>query len=608
MKTTTLKIPRSAELLLLLFALVLVVFIAILGYRVGVAFDSRSEQLAITRQIVEGTNALLSSLKDAETGQRGFLLTGEDRYLEPYRQALVDIPAELNALTAAKRISPDQARRTDRLKPLIRNKLDELQQTLELRQRGGLAPALAVVRSERGQAIMDQIRQSCAEIRSDADGRLTEYSVESRRSVKEIGLVATFGSIGLFVLLLLSIFTIQRGIHNREQLIRDLQRSEAQSAEARDILQTTIRSIGDGVIATDAAGRVTFLNAVAQSLTGWTQEQADGLPLEQIFVISNEETGSAVENPVSQALREGRIVGLATHTRLTAKDGRQIPVDDSAAPIRDARGSVIGVVLVFRDVTQGREAERVEKTAAAEIAMHAASLERTNTELQHFAYAASHDLREPLRTITAYTQLVQLRSRPLLDKQNAECLEFIVAAAHRMGLLIEALLDYSKAGEVTNQPLRLLDLEEIFAGTLGNLNGSIEENKAVITHDPLPAIMGDETHVEQLIQNLIGNALKYRRQDAPLIHIAAQKLGKEWLFSVSDNGQGIAPQYRTQIFELFKRLHGQQNPGTGIGLATCKKIVERYGGRIWVESEVGVGSTFFFTVPAAAEFHRSASG
>jgi len=410
------------------------------------------------------------------------------------------------------------------------------------------------------------------------------------------------------VLLLLSTVTIQRGTHGRQQLIGDLQESTAQTTEARDFLQATIGSIGDGVIATDAAGRVTFLNAVAQSLTGWTQEQATRLPLEQIFAISNEEIGAAVENPVSKILREGRIVGLANDTRLTSKDRRQIPIDASAAPVRDAQGIFVGVVLVFRDITKRREAERVEKEAVAELASHAELLERTNAELQHFAYAASHDLREPLRTITAFTELVRLRSGSQLDKQSADSLQFIVEGANRMGQLIDALMDYSKAGEVTNKPLHAVHMEEILTRALGNLNGSIAKNKAVVTHDPLPAIMGDETHIEQLIQNLIGNALKYRRQDIPRVHVTAREQGKEWLFSVCDNGQGIAPQYQTQIFELFKRLHGQRYPGTGIGLATCKKIVERYGGRIWVESEIGKGSTFFFTLPASTKFYRSGSG
>jgi PAS domain S-box-containing protein len=583
--------------------------IALLAYRAWTAFDTRSEQLTNTQQIVDGTNALLSSIKDAETGQRGFLLTGEDRYLGPYRQALVDVPATLGALAnAAAGRNPDQTQRIEALKPLVWNKLDELKTTIELRQSNRLDAALARVRSDRGQNLMDQIRRSCAEIQTVAYGRLAEYTAETRRSVNQMGLLSTFGSIGLFVLLLLSTVTIKRATEHRQQLIRELEESGAQTAQARDWLQTTIQCIGDGVIATDADGKVTILNTVAQSLTGWSQEEASGLPLEQVFIISNEETNAPVENPVRKALREGRIVGLANHTHLRAKDGRYIPIDDTAAPISDAQGKVIGVVLVFRDITQRREAERAEHKAVAEIGRHSELLERTNAELQQFAYAASHDLREPLRTITAYTQLIELRSGSSLDDQSAECLQFVLAAARRMGVLIDALLDYSKAGEVPAKPLQAVDMEAVLARAIGNLNGSIEANKAMVTHDPLPQIMGDETRLEQLIQNLIGNAIKYRRHDDPRIHVATRESEKEWLFSITDNGQGIPPHHRAQIFELFKRLHGQAYPGSGIGLATCKKIVEHYGGRIWVESEVGKGSTFFFTVPVASEFYRTVSG
>jgi PAS domain S-box-containing protein len=455
---------------------------------------------------------------------------------------------------------------------------------------------------------MDEILALCAAIQAASDDLLVQQRAGVRSSAYQAGLVGTFGSVAVFVLLVLATFTIRKGTRQRQRLIADLQRSEEAAREARDLLQTTISSIGDGVITTDTSGKVVSLNPVAQSLTGWEQEEAKGKPLDEIFTITDEETGAAAVNPASKALHEGSVVGLPGQTTLTARDGRHVPIEDSAAPIRAANGTVTGVVLVFRDVTRRREAERAEKNAAAELARHSELLERTNAELQDFAYAASHDLREPLRTITAYTQLVQLRGGAQLDKKNAECLQFIVAAADRMSLLIDALLDYSKAGEVINKPLSALRMEEVLANVVSNLNGSIEENHAAITYDPLPAIMGDRTHMEQLVQNLIGNALKYRRQDAPRVHIAARESGGEWIFSVSDNGQGIPAQHQTQIFELFKRLHGQQYPGTGIGLATCKRLVERYGGRIWVESESGKGSTFFFTLPAAAELHSSSSG
>jgi PAS domain S-box-containing protein len=603
------KILQKVERVSLLVALLLVLLSAILSYRAWAAFEHHRQQALVTRQVMDGTTALLSSLTDAETGQRGFLLTGEDRYLAPYRQALKGIPANLDVLARieAARRRPDQLQRVNRLRPLVQDKMDELVQTIEVRRSQGLDAALALVRSDRGRAKMDEIRAVCSEIQTASYDLLERQREEMRASSYQAGLVGTLGSAAVFALLVLATITIRKGTRHRQRLIEDLERREGEAKEARDLLQTTITSIGDGVITTDAEGKVVFLNPIAQSLTGWTLEEAAGKPLEEVFKIENEETGAVSDNPASRVLRDAKAVGFADRTNLTAKDGRQLPIDDSAAPIRSAEGSVIGVVLVFRDITQRREAERAEKQAAAQIARHAELLERTNAELQYFAYAASHDLREPLRTITAFTRLVQVRSESQLDQKSAERLQFIVAAAERMGELIDALLDYSKAGEITDKPLRALPMEEVLARALGNLNGSIEENKAVVTHDPLPAIMGDQTHVERLFQNLIGNALKYRRQEAPRIHIAARDLGKECLFAVSDNGQGIPPQHQTQIFELFKRLHGQQYPGSGIGLATCKRLVERYGGRIWVESEAGRGSTFFFTLPASGETSLSAS-
>jgi PAS domain S-box-containing protein len=338
------------------------------------------------------------------------------------------------------------------------------------------------------------------------------------------------------------------------------------------------------------------MNRVAEALTGWTSEQAVGVPLQQVFVIHNEETGAEVENPVTKVLREDRVVGLANHTRLTSRDRRSIPIDDSAAPIRDASGRIIGVVLVFRDVTERAAAEFVEKEAKQTLARHAELLERTNAELKQFAYGASHDLREPLRTISVYSGLLKLDSAIRLNEKNSEYLEFISASVRRMSQLVDALLEYSMAGDSVAESGQV-QMDEVLRTTLVNLSGSIAEANAVVTNDHLPTVAGDEIRLGQLLQNLIGNALKYRGEEAPRIHISARRQGEEWVFSVADNGQGIAAPYQTKVFDLFARLHGQNYPGSGIGLATCRRIVEGYGGRIWMESEGNRGSTFFFTLP-----------
>lgn len=561
------KVRQETENLSLLVAVLLVLLTAIFTYRAWAAFERNIQDARTTRRFVDGTTSLLASLSDAESGQRGYLLTGSDRYLEPYRQALARIPGILDTLTLidSSRTRPHQLSRIDRLRPLVQTKLDELSQTIDLRRTQGLDAALAVVREDRGRISMDQIRSICAEIQAASDDLLSRQRDEVRSSAYQAGLVGTFGSIAVFVLLVLATVTIRNGTRHRQRLIQDLQRSEEAARDARDLLQTTISSIGDGVITTDTEGKVVSLNPVAQSLTGWTQEQASGRALQEIFEITDEETGAAAENLAVKALGERTVAKLAGRITLRSKDGPQIPIEDSAAPISSADGQITGVVLVFRDISQRREAERAEKSAAAALARHSELLERTNAELQDFAYAASHDLREPLRTITAYTQLVQLRGGAQLDQKSAECLQFIVAAAERMGLLIDALLDYSRAGEVVDKPLRAVRMDEVLANVIGNLNGSIEENQAVITHDSLPAIMGDRTHLEQLLQNLIGNALKYRRPEAPRVHVAARDGGGKWVFSVSDNGQGIPPSTRPRSSNCSNACTASSIPGPASG-------------------------------------------
>ncbi len=491
-------IPPKAEFLSLVLALSLVLGITITSYRTWAAYGRQFEQEAITQNILADANALLSSLKDAETGQRGFLLTGEDRYLSPYRKALEDVPVILGKLRQATATRPDQMARVAKLEPLVTNKLDELKQTIGLRQSDGLQAALTVVRSDRGMEVMDGLRQSCLDIQTASRARLALYAGQSKTAADELGLISTLGSMVLFLLLGFSTFTIHNGTRRRYQLFRELQKSQEQTAEARDWLQVTLGSIGDAVIATDSGGNITFLNRVAEALTGWRSEQAVGKPLQQVFVIHNEETGAEVENPVSKALREDRIVGLANHTRLTARDGRQIPIDDSAAPIRDAGGKIIGVVLVFRDVTERAAAEDAEKQAAAAAVRHAELLERTNAELRQFAYGASHDLREPLRTINVYSEMLKRDGDIRLNEKNAEYLGFIAASARRMSRLVDALMEYSMAGEAAGDSHGLVQMDEVLRTTLENLSGSISESQAVITFDGLPGVAGDEVYLGQL--------------------------------------------------------------------------------------------------------------
>lgn len=373
--------------------------------------------------------------------------------------------------------------------------------------------------------------------------------------------------------------------------------AQAEIESQRERLRVILSSIGDAVIATDATGRVSYLNPVAENLTGWTSEMAAGQPLEEIFRIVNEESRRAVENPVVKVLREGRIVGLANHTVLVSRDGAEIAIDDSAAPIKDFRNETMGVVLVFRDVTERRASEKRLARQAAELRVSNAALTRANEDLNQFAFAASHDLQEPLRMITAYSQLLIRSYRGEIDGEAAVCVTNITEGTKRMRELLSDLLAYTQLSSSETETDPLVDLNQVFAKTLENCKTAIEETNAVVTADRLPEIPGNEQHFIQLFQNLVSNALKYHSDQPPRVHIYADKQDGQWQFRATDNGVGIAPEYHKQIFGVFKRLHGNTISGTGIGLAICQRVVNRHGGRIWVESQEGQGATFFFTLP-----------
>ncbi len=245
------------------------------------------------------------------------------------------------------------------------------------------------------------------------------------------------------------------------------------------------------------------------------------------------------------------------------------------------------------------ERERAEE----ELKQTLVDLERSNKELEQFAYLSSHDLQEPLRMVASYVQLLARRYQGKLDSDADEFIAYAVEGATRMQWLINDLLNYSRVG-TRGKAFELSDCAAVLERALANLETAIEESGAVVTLDPLPTVMGDDVQLAQLFQNLIDNAIKFRSDKPPEVHIGVERADSGWLFSVRDNGIGIDPQYAERIFVIFQRLYSRREyPGTGAGLAICKKIVERHGGRIWVESERGKGSTFYFTLPMSETRH-----
>jgi PAS domain S-box-containing protein len=306
--------------------------------------------------------------------------------------------------------------------------------------------------------------------------------------------------------------------------------------------------------------------------------------------------------------------------RFLARDGRVVWVHGEAHMVRDEAGQPLFLQGIAYDITEKKRAEDVlrrvnaeleqrvhertaqlEKTNAA-LARKAEELVRSNAELEQFAYVASHDLQEPLRMVSSFTQLLAETYQGKLGPDADDFIGYVVEGAVRMQHLINDLLTYSRVGR-TGYEMAPTDCSVVFGDACANLGKAIEEYGAAVTAGPLPMVLAERLHLLQVFQNLIGNAIKFRQSDEPpRVHVQARRHAEQWLFSVADNGIGIDPQYADRIFLVFQRLHNRKKyPGTGIGLAICKKVVERHGGRIWVESELGRGSTFYFTLSTRGE-------
>jgi len=301
--------------------------------------------------------------------------------------------------------------------------------------------------------------------------------------------------------------------------------------------------------------------------------------------------------------------------RVLARDGKVVSFHCEAKMVRHDDGQPWFIHGVAFDITELKTAEEKLKKAhdelelrvrerTAELARANDHLAKSNAELEQFAYVASHDLQEPLRMITSFTQLLVKRYRGQFDVDADEFIDYIADGAKRMSSLINDLLEYSRVG-TRGRALVPTDCSAVFEVARNNLRVAIEESEATITSDPLPTVMGDETQLVQLFQNLLGNAIKFRGDRPVKVHVSVEQQQRNWLFRVSDNGIGIEPQYAERVFVIFQRLHNRATyPGTGIGLAICKKIVERHGGRIWVESQPGAGATFCFLLQRREQRNR----
>jgi PAS domain S-box-containing protein len=368
----------------------------------------------------------------------------------------------------------------------------------------------------------------------------------------------------------------------------DLSRNKESEAKYRGLLEAA----PDAMVVVNRTGEIVLLNLQAEKQFGYRRDELVG---QQVKNIIPEGFAERLIADAQRSAADALAQQIGTGIELTGrrKDSSEFPIEIMLSPLESTEG--ILVTAAIRDISVRKEAEAHLLTKLQE-------LNRSNVELAQFAYLASHDLQEPLRMVASYTQLLSRRYKGKLDSDADEFIAFAVDGASRMHQLIQDLLAYSRVG-TKGRDLLDISSEETLRRALVNLRGAIEETGALVTHGRLPTVHADEMQLIQLFQNLVGNAIKYHNSGIPRVHISAMKnVGKKWIFSVQDNGLGIDSQYFEKIFGMFQRLHKREEfAGTGIGLAICKKIVERHGGGISVESHLGEGSTFRFDLAGSDE-------
>ncbi len=547
--------------------LILVIGNGILTRRKLVALVETQSRLAESRTLLLELEKTESLLKDAETGQRGYLYTGDPKYLEPYNLARAKVDAQLNELS---RLAAGDSQRLvylSDLQSLSGAKISELTRTISLYQSGKPDQARAIVLSDFGRLTMEHIRQvvDTAEERETAleAARTAEYEDSIRVTIRSIYLASALAAIGLILLA----YYILRDIALREKYTHEIREQE-------EWFRVTLTSIGDAVIVTDEQGKIRFMNPIAETHTGATFASARGRDIHDVFPIYNEFTGAKTHNPVSRVMEQGRVVGLANHTVLQHTDGHLIPIEDSAAPIRDDSGRLIGVVLVFRDVTSERKSQdllrKSEKLTAA------ARLSAT----------VAHEINNPLEAVG---NLIYLAKQSVPGSQDlVSTLELAERELERVAHLTRQTLGFyreSHEAEPVDIPALIESVLRLFSNKIAAKDIHVERDI-----EPGPPIIGVTGEMKQAISNLVSNALDAVGYHG-IIRFRLRNIdddeGGTLRITIEDDGPGIPPEVLSRIFEPF--FTTKKDIGTGLGLWVTKEIIERHGGEITASGR-GAGS------------------
>ncbi len=542
-----------------------------------------------TYQVLGQLDRVFDSMSEVESGGQGYLLTGREEYLQPYQSGIDSVSSQIDDLQRLVSDNPTQFKNIESLRTALNRAIANLHERVDARQTGGLPAVLPLLGLE-GKENMDQLRFAIAAMKRQENALLERRTQQSRQSARRT--LVNLAALLVLAVLLLGAFLvfIRHDLAERRRKDEALRRSDMR-------FRGVMESAPDALVISDEAGNIQMVNTQAERLFGLDREALSQRLLPTLLVErAHEVTEETAHDDTVRQERDkafGALRAVGARYDGVRGDGETFPLDISRSPV-EVGGERL-VISALRDRTEQQHAEDALRRYSLDLA-------RSNAELERFAYVASHDLQEPLRMVSSYTQLLSRRYKGKLDPTADEFIGYAVDGANRMQKLINDLLALSRVGTQA-KPSEPVDAQETLRRVLSDVRQVIEAAGAeVVVAAPLPTVMADGTQLGQLFQNLVGNALKFRGSEPPRVEIRATPVseGKFWQFSFKDNGIGIEPQYFERIFVIFQRLHAKEDyAGTGIGLAICKKIVERLGGQLWVESEPGQGANFLFTLPAS---------
>ena len=563
----------------------------------------------IRRQVIIDLDEITSTVKDAETGQRGFLITGNERYLAPFNEAVSRLPTEIAKFRSMPRIDISEAD-VERVTELVDQKIAELRRTVELRRTAGFDAAAEAVRSGQGQQLMERLRAEVARLQTIKTVAL-ERDREASDRITWIRTIVFFAA-GLLNLIVLgwAYRRIADSIKLRDLALAEAVHRDVELKRQKDLLAVTLASIGDCVIVTDQIGHVTFMNKVAEEVTGWKFQEAIFRPASEIFHIVNEETRQPVESPVEKVMKQGVVVGLANHTVLIRKDGTEVPIDDSGAPIRDAKGVVHGVVLVFRDFSEQKHASR-ELQEAKEAA------EAANKAKDQFLAMLSHELRTPLTPVLATLTLWEVNGQlPEAIRSDVQMLRRNIELEAR---IIDDLLDLTRLGRgMVSVSSEDTDMHELLELLIGLSQSELHEKNLKVSlrlNASRHHVHTDAARLQQVLWNILVNAIKFTGSGGTITIGTSNNSEGKIDVSIVDTGIGMTPETISKLFVPFEqgdRTHHRQYRGLGLGMAISNALIKLLKGTLTAESGgLGQGSTFtvsFPTItgtPATSEPHRA---